>query len=407
MGTWKVLDGNHAAAWGARLARAQVLPIYPITPQTEVATTLAEWVESGEMKAEYVTCEGEHSAMGIAGGASAAGARVFTTSASQGIVFMEEHIWIVAGQRLPIVMGIVNRAIANPGSLRSDHNDSLLQRDAGWLQFYCEDAQEVLDTCFQMYRIAEDKSVYLPAIFTWEGYVVGHTAMPVNVPDQEEVDAFLPPYKHERVFLEPERFVFEPVLRSVEESEEGALLMGTEAVFAMYQAQENAKKLAKEVNAEYGKRFGRTYGNGLIETYRAEDAEALILAMGSTVGTARVVVDKMRAEGKRIGVVKLRAFRPFPTEDLRDACMNARAIGIVERNRSPGAPYGGGIVATEVARALYPLKDRPQLIDFFVGLIGADIYTRDVEKIANKTLAAAQTGKAEKDVEWVQRVEKK
>jgi len=404
MAVWKLLDGNHAAAWGARLSRAQVIPIYPITPQTELATTLAEWIDTGEYKAEYVTTASEHEVMGICGGASAAGARVFTSSASQGIVFMEEHIWIVAGQRLPIVMGIVNRAIANPGSLRSDQNDSLLQRDAGWLQFYCEDAQEVIDTCFQMYKIAENKDVLLPAIFTWEGYVVGHTAMPVNVPDQKDIDDFLPPYKNERTFLDPERFVYDPVMRAADD--EGPLLAGTEAVYQMTLAMNNAKKLAVEVNADYGKRFGRSYGDGLIETYKSEDAEALLVAVGSTVGTARYVVDKFRAQGKRIGLVKIKAFRPFPTEELKNALKNARAIGVIDKNRSPGSAFGG-IFNMEVASALYQLKERPLLSNYFLGLVGADVFIRDIEKVANKTLESAETGRVDTPVTWVQRVEKK
>ena len=391
-----LLDGNHAAAWAARLAKAQVIPIYPITPQTECCTQLSEFVEHGEMPwASYITPESEHAVMGIACGASAGGARVFTSSAAQGVVFMEENIWIAAGNRLPIVMCIVNRAIANPGSLRPDCNDSLLQRDAGWIQLYCEDAQDALDTGIQMFKICEDERVYLPGIFAFEGYVVGHCAMPVELPDPEEVDDFLPPYKHKFISLDPELRKY----KTTTTPRRGEF--GTERVYQMQVAMENAKEVIKEVNEDYAKKFGRRYGNGLIEKYRCEDADAVLITMGSITGTARKIVDDLRDEGEPIGLLKIRSFRPFPTEDLREALKGVKAIGIVDRNRCPGSS-GGGIGRIETANALYPLSEKPLLLSFFVGLVGRDVMVSDVRFMAETVLKTAETGKVEKDTYWVQ-----
>jgi len=392
LATKKLLDGNHAAAYGVKLVRAEVLGIYPITPQTELANQLADFVASGELKAKYITVESEHAAMSVCAGGSAAGARVFTASSSQGIVFMEELLWQVPGMRLPIVMAIVNRSIAFPGSLRTDHNDSLLQRDNGWIQMYCENAQEIIDACIQAYKIAEDSRVYLPTIFAYDGYVISHTAMPVEIPDQEDVDAFLPPYKHEYVYLDPKRY--KPVITHEPHAE-----VGVEYRFQMEEAQNNARSVIEEVDREYGKVFGRSYG-GPIEKYGCDDAEAVLVTMGSITGTARVVVDEMRREGKPIGLVKLRVFRPFPTEEMQEIGRSVKAIGFVDRNISHGSA-GGGVGTVETARALYTLDERPVLIGFYAGLVGRDVVPSDIRYMADRVLKAAETGKAEKQVEWI------
>lgn len=393
-----LLDGNHAAAWSARLARVQVVPVYPITPQTDCASQLSQFVQSGEMPwASYVTPEGEHAVMGILLGASAAGARAFSASSAQGIVFMEENIWIASGLRLPVVLAIVNRSIAHPGrSNAPDQNDSLLQRDAGWLQVYCEDAQEVLDMGIQLFRICEDERVYLPGILAYEGFLVSHCAMPVELPAPEEVDDFLPPYKHKYVSLDHERHNFHGT--NIRPSWRETF---SEQVYQMQKAMENAKSVIKEVNEEYGKKFGRRYGNGLIEKYRCEDAEAILITMGAITGTARTVIDKMREEGKPIGLVKLRFFRPYPTEDLRELAKDVKVIGVADKNRSPGSA-GGGVGTIELARALYSLEKKPLLMGFFVGLAGRDVMPRDIRFMAEKVLEAARTGKVQRETTWVQ-----
>jgi len=384
-----MMEGNEAAAWAAKLSRVEVIPAYPITPQTELISHIASMIARGEMKAQYIKVEGEHTAMAAACGASAAGARVFTASSSQGICFMEEALWMPPGRRLPIVMCMVNRSIAPLGSLRPDHNDSLLQRDTGWIQLYCENSQEVLDTIIQAYRIGEDRRVYLPVAVCYDGYFVSATATPTTVPDQEDVDAFLPPYEHEMYSLMPEDYRRPAFPLNIAQARHG-----------VQQAMERAKGVVEEVDREYAKRFGRGY-DGLLEEYACDDAEAVLVTMGSMTGTARDVIDEMRAEGKLIGLVKLRGFRPFPTEELREMAKKYHAIGIVDRNTSYGSA-GGGIVAIEAARALYPMDDRSLLLDFHVGLGGSDITMRQVRYMADRVLEALEKGKVEKEVEWVE-----
>jgi pyruvate ferredoxin oxidoreductase alpha subunit len=385
----RMMEGNEAAAWGALLSRAEVIPAYPITPQTELISHIATFIAEGKMRAQYIKVEGEHTAMATAVGASTAGARVFTASASQGIAFMEEALWMPAGRRLPIVMCMVNRSLAPLGGLRPDHNDSLLQRDNGWIQLYCEDSQEVLDTILMAYKIGEDRRVYLPVAPCYDGYFVSATATPTTVPDQAEVDDFLPPYEHEMYHLMPEDYRPIPFHRPIAESR-----------FEVQQAHERAKDVIEEVDMEYSERFGRGY-DGLLEEYACEDVDAVLMTMGSMTGTVRDVVDEMQADGRRIGLLKLRAFRPFPTEELQELARKYRAIGVVDRNTSYGSA-GGGIVSMEVARALYPLDERPLLANFHVGLGGSDVTMRQIRYMVDKTLEAAEKGRVESEVDWVE-----
>ena len=385
----RMMDGNEAAAWGAKLSRAEVIPAYPITPQTELISHIATLISEGLMDAEYIKVEGEHTAMAAAVGASVAGARVFTASASQGIAFMEEALWMPPGRRLPIVMCMVNRAMAPIGGLRPDHNDALMQRDNGWIQLYCENSQEVLDTVIQGFKIGEDKRVYLPVAPCYDGYFVSATAIPTTIPDQAKVDDFLPPYVHEMYNLMPG-----------EHKLPGRAGNMAKARYEVQKAHERAIKIIEEVDKDYGKRFGRSY-DGLIEEYNCEGAEAVIVTMGSMTGTARDVIDEMREKGKNIGLVKLKGFRPFPTEEFQRLGKKYNAIAMVDRNNSYGSA-GGGIVSMEIARALYTLDDRPLLLNFQVGLGGSDVTMRQIEYMAEETLEALDTGKVKSVVDWVE-----
>jgi len=388
----RMMEGNEAAAWGARLSRAEVVPAYPITPQTEVISHIATFIAERKMKAQYIKVEGEHTAMAAAVGASVAGARVFTASASQGIAYMEEALWMPPGRRLPIVMCMVNRALAPIGGLRPDHNDSLMQRDNGWIQLYCENSQEVLDTIIMAYRIGEDRKVYLPVAPCYDGYFVSATATPTKVPDQKEVDEFLPPYVHEMYSLMPESYRPRHFEMNIAKGR-----------YEVQQAHERAKAVIEEVDVEYSKRFGRGY-DGLLEEYVCDDVDAVLMTMGSMTGTARDVVDEMQVSGKRIGLLKLRGFRPFPTEELQGLAKRFHAIGVVDRNTSYGSA-GGGVVSMEVARALYPLEDRPLLLNFHVGLGGSDVTMRQIGYMADRTLEAVEKGRVEKAVDWVELVD--
>jgi len=392
MSVRKLLSGNEAAAYGAKLSRVEVIAVYPISPQTEIANLLAKMVYEGELNAKYVTPEGEHSVMQICAGASAGGARTFTASSSQGMAYMTEVLWMVPGLRLPVVMCVCNRSLSFPGKIKATHSDSLMHRDNGWIQLYCENSQEVLDTCIQAYKIAENKDVYLPVMFCQDAYTVTHTSIPVEIPDQKMVDEFLPPYKHEYVYLDPNQL--QEIIFGLEEEAE------TEFRYQMEEAMDNAKKVIREVDDEYGEMFGRRYG-GLIEAYRCDNAEAVLITMGSITGTAREVIDEMRDNGKKIGLVKLRAFRPFPTEELRKIAEDVKAIGFVDRNFSHGSAVGG-IGGIETTRALYNTKNKPLLLDFIIGIGGRDVTPLQVKYMAEKVLQAARTGEVEKEVEWVQ-----
>ncbi len=384
----RMMEGNEAAAWGAKLARAQVVPAYPITPQTELISSIASLIADGTMKTEYIKVEGEHTAMAAAVGASAGGARVFTASSSQGLAFMDEPLWIPPGRRLPIVMCMVNRSMAPLGGLRPDHNDSMHQRDKGWILLYCENSQEVLDTIIQAYKIAENPEIYLPVAVCYDGYFVSATATPTTVPEQGKVDEWLPPYKHEWYDLIPDSYKMPPPKSFLEQR------MG------VAEAHEKAKKVIKDVDADFKKHFGRGY-NGLIEEYNCERADAVLVTMDSMTGTARDVVDEMRAEGKKIGLIKLKCFRPFPTEEFQKLAHKYKAIGVVDRNNSFGSA-GGGIVALELSRALYEVADKPLIANFHVGLSGTDVTMNQIRYMADETLEAAKTGKVKHVVDWVE-----
>ena len=279
----RMMEGNEAAAWGAQRARVEVIPAYPITPQTELISNMATLIAEGHMKAEYIKVEGEHTAMAAAIGASTAGARVFTGSSSQGIAFMDEPLWQPPGRRLPIVMCMVNRTMGPIGGLRPDHNDSMLQRDKGWIQLYCENSQEVFDSILMGYKIAENPEIYLPVGVCYDGYFVSATATPTTIPDQAKVDQWLPPYKHEWYDLMPDSFKMPPPQSFLK------MRLG------VAEAQQKAKKVIEDVDTDYKKHFGRGY-DGMIEEYNCEGADAVIMTMGSMTGTARDVVDERRRQ---------------------------------------------------------------------------------------------------------------
>ena len=384
----KMMEGNEAAAWGAKLSRTQVIPVYPITPQTELINYIGGLIAQGKFDAKYIKVEGEHSAMGAAIGASRTGARVFTASASQGIAFMEEGLCMVPGLRLPIVMCMVNRALAPLGSLQPDHNDSLMQRDNGWIQLYCENSQEVLDTIIQAYKIGENRDIYLPVAVCYDGYYVSATAIPTMVPDQEKVDNFLPSYRHDWYSLIPEEY-----------RDPGTRRDWAQQRYEMQLAHESAKTVIEDVDADYCNRFTRGY-DGLLEPYNCKDVDAVLIAMGSMVGTGKDAIDIIQMEDKRVGLIKLRCFRPFPTEELVDLVKNVHAVGVIDRNNSIGSA-SGGIVSLEVARALYELDDRPLLLNFHTGLAGTDVTIRHYEYMADECLKAVEEGKVRKKVDWV------
>ncbi len=384
-----MLTGNYAAAYGAKLARVEAVPVYPITPQTTVMEKLIELISKGELDAEYLPMESEHSVMAAAIAAEATGARVFTASSSQGIAYMHENLFGASGLRLPIVMAMVNRSILPPISIYPDHSDSLAQRDTGWIQYYVENAQEIIDTVIQAYRVAEHKNVLLPVAVCYEGLIISHFLEPVELPSQSAVDTFLPPYEPEHVVLDPRKVMHVNVTVNDEYL--------TEYRYQQQEAMENAKTVIQEVNQEYAAAFGRSYG-GLLDPYRMDDAEVAIMSMGSNAGLARRVVDELRDEGLPLGSIKLRVFRPFPGEEIRQMTENLKLLIILERGVSIGSD---GILHAEVAGRLYSHSKRPMLANYIVGLGGRILSLTDLKALTLQTVAAMKSGTLDGATRWI------
>ena len=384
-----VIDtANHIASYAAKAARAKVVAAYPITPQTTIVEKIAEFVERGEMEAEYIRVESEHSAMAACIGAAAAGVRTFTATSAHGLALMHEALHWASGARLPIVMAVVNRAMGAPWSIWPDFSDSLSQRDTGWIQFYCADNQEVFDTIIQAYRLCEDERVFLPAMVCLEGFLLSHTYMPVQIHNQNEIDDFLPPYKSGWTLDENN-----PVTHANLVSPEWYM----EFRYMIQEAMENAKRLIPEIDMEYGRRFDFQYG-GLVDKYHCEDADLIICTMGTMGCEAKVAVDNLRKEGLKVGAARIRVYRPFPVEEIRKLAEQARIIATIDRHISFGME---GFLASEVKASLYHMEDKPLVAGFIAGLGGRDVTFKTIEGIAKKSLKWLERGRVEKETEWV------
>ncbi len=364
-----VMIGDHAASYGVKLSRAEVISAFPITPQTLIVEKLAEFCASGEMDASFVKVESEHSAMAACIGAQAAGIRTFTATSSQGLALMHEMLHWASGARLPIVMAEVNRALGPGWSIWNEQTDTLAQRDTGWMQFYCENNQEVLDSIIMAYKIAE--KVMLPAMVILDAFVLSHTNEIVDIPTQESVDAYLPPYEPEFKMDVKDPHAF------------GGLVMPDgymEMRYKIHKAMEKAKKVAEEADMEFGEHFGRQYG--VMEAYKLDDADYVLMAAGAMTSMLRVVVDEYRDKGVKIGLLKIKMFRPFPYELVRKYLSGRKKVAVVDRNFSFGAT---GIFFQEVKAALYPVKNSgmPVMFGYIAGLGGRDILVEDFEHIVD------------------------
>jgi pyruvate/2-oxoacid:ferredoxin oxidoreductase alpha subunit len=360
-----LLNGNHAVSWAVRLARPHVVPLYPITPQTPILELLTEFHANGQLQAEILTPESEHSVLAACVPASLAGARVFTATASQGLLLMHEVLHYAAGARAPIVMANVNRTVASPWAFWPDQTDSLAQRDTGWIQYYSESPQESLDSVLQAFRVAE--RVRLPAMVNHDAFYVSHSLESVDVPSQGEVDRFLPPYAPEQR------------LDTANPSGWGNVV--TQEMFCrhrreMEQAMQDALVAAQEADRAWGEITGRSWG--LVERYRCDGAQTVVVALGSMCGTARDAVDELRAAGEAVGLVKIRLFRPFPQEALRIALGGVRDVVVLDRNHSPGL---GGIVNQEVRAALYGLETPPRVHGVLAGVGGVNVPPQKIVKL--------------------------
>jgi pyruvate/2-oxoacid:ferredoxin oxidoreductase alpha subunit len=381
----KVMSGNYAAAYAAKLARVQIIAVYPITPQTSILEKLSGFVADGELSARMIDVESEHSAMAACISASAAGARAFTATSSQGLSLMHELLIWASGSRLPIVMAEVSRALAPPWNVWADHLDVIAERDTGWIQLFCENNQEVLDSIIMLYRLCELEDIMLPAMAIMDAFITSHTLEPVSLPGQHVIDSLLPPYSPDICLDKDTPMVFGSVAKPDQYMEFRRKL---DAAFR------RVPKRLDEVEIEYKKKLGRSYG-GLIENYRCDDADVVLIANGSSVSTARYVVNEMRKEGKKVGLAKLRFFRPFPAAEIVSIIKNASAIGVLDRSYSFG--YGGAIFS-ETCAAAYGKMGSPVIKDYIAGLGGRDITPDTIRAIFEDLLSGP---KPEENIAWV------
>jgi 2-oxoisovalerate ferredoxin oxidoreductase alpha subunit len=385
----KVMTGNSATAYGALVSGVEVVSAYPITPQTTIVEKIAEFVADGSFKGQYVTVESEHSALASCISASQTGCRAFTATSSHGLLLMHEMVHWAANARTPVGLVNINRAVGPPWSIWADHADAISQRDTGCLMTFVESGQEILDMVIQGYKLAEDPEVLLPFMINADAFFLSHTFEPVDVPDAKKVQEWLgkydPPYP-----LDP-----------ADPHGYGSLTFPhqyyMELRYNIKRAHERAEALFPKVSKEFANIFGRDHG-GMVEEYRTKDAEVAFVAMGTMVSTAREVVDRMRDAGHKVGLVKVRSFRPFPVKELRDIAQRIPMLGVADRCFTYGAE---GSLSTEVKAALYTLKDRPTIKNYVVGVGGRDIHVKvlqnifeDMEKVHAKGL--------DKESVWVQ-----
>ncbi len=378
----EVLEGSHAVSEAVRLARVQVMSAYPITPQTHIVEALSEFCAEGKMDAKFICVESEHSAMAAVIGAASGGVRTFTASSSQGLALMHELLHWASGARLPIVMAEVNRALGPGWNIWMDQTDSLAQRDTGWIQLYCEDGQEVLDTTLQAYRLAE--SVNLPVMVVLDAFFLSHTYEPVDVPDQETVDRFLP------------RFV--PRICLDTKNPQAISQMAPPPVYMemrhdIQMAMEMVPDTFAHTEDEFENIFGRRYG--ALDAVNCEDADIILVMAGTAASTCREVIADLRAKGEKVGLVKLKMFRPFPKKQIRQVLGNAKKIAVVDRNFSFGA---SGIFAQEIRAALYNNDQRPPVFGYITGLGGRDVTPEILTEIFRMT---KERPAPEKESVWV------
>jgi pyruvate ferredoxin oxidoreductase alpha subunit len=372
-------EASFAVAEAAKLARIEVAAAYPITPQTHIVERLSELVADGEVDAEFICVESEHSAMSACLGSAAAGVRTFTATAGQGLELMHEVLYIASSSRLPIVLTVANRALSGPLNVWGDHSDAMATRDCGWIQVFSINGQEAFDQTICAFRIAEDPGVLFPMMVHLDGFHVSHVVEPIILLDQEEVDSFLPPFKYPFP-LHPDKPVTVGAF--------GPPVIYTEARKAQEEALIATKGTILKVWDEFGKRFGRYYAP--IDTYKTEDAEVLLLTMGSFSQTAEIAIDKMREEGKKVGLVKLRLWRPFPFEELRRVVGDAQVLVVFDRCLSYGGT--GGPVCSEVKSALYAKEKRPKIVSFVGGLGGRDVLPEEFEQMVERGIKMAEKG---------------
>ncbi len=378
----KVVSGNEAVSLAVQLARVQVISAYPITPQTTIAEKLSELCGSGELDAKFVRVESEHSAIATLIGAASTGVRTFTATSAQGLALMHELLFWASGARLPIVLANVNRAMAAPWTIWCDQTDSVAQRDTGWLQFYCSSNQEILDAVICAFKIAEE--LLVPCMVCFDGFFISHTYEPLELPDQETIDAFLPPRKAE----------YKLDTNNPQTYSGGTLPSHfMEFRYKLQRAFERAPEVIRQTYAEYQEYTGRSYE--AVEAHFTEDAEAILLASGSAASTAYHVTRQLREAGKKVGLLRLRQLRPFPARELGDRIQPGQRIGVLDRNLSPGT---GGVFTQEIRAALQRQGRAETIREFVAGLGGRDITAENIKQMFTSLLEQKMVPS---EIEWV------
>ncbi|MGQ9760092.1 MAG: transketolase C-terminal domain-containing protein [Candidatus Methanomethylicaceae archaeon] len=372
------LSGNHAVAYAVKMADVDMIAAYPITPQTTIVEKLSEFVANGEIEAEYINVESEHSALSACIGASLTGARVFTATSSQGLAFMHEVLFMASGLRTPIVMANVNRALSAPLNIWNDHSDAMAERDSGWIQLWTSSAQEAFDATIEAFKISE---VLLPVMVNLDGFVLSHTYEPVLLPEEERVREFIPS---------------KPMLNRVSPRLSYSIgVVGPpeyyyEMKYQVVDAMERSREKIKDVDREFGNRFGRYYR--FVEEYLIEDADYALITMGALTGTAKIVAQSLRGEGEKVGVISIRCFRPFPKEELAELLEGLKGVGVIDRAITPGGPANP--LFADVASVLYEKSEKPLLQGFIVGLGGRDVPVEEFRAMFKLVKDIVEEGKS-------------
>ncbi len=384
------LSGNEAVAYAIKQINPDVMPAFPITPSTEIPQYVANYIANGEIDTEFIHVESEHSAMSATLGASAAGARALTATSSCGMALMWEELYVAASDRLPIVLALVNRALTGPININADHSDSMGARDSGWIQIYAESNQEVYDNFLQAFPIAEHKDVHLPVMICQDGFITSHGVENILLVEDDKVKNFVGEY-------EPEHYL----LNQKETMAVGPYAVSNyymETKMAQREAMKNAKKVILEMAEKFEKISGRKYG--FFEEYRLDDAEYAIVIIGSAAGTCKAAIDQIREKtGKKVGLLKIRVFRPFPEEEIAEALKNVKAVAIMDRSEMFSATSGP--LGAEVRAALFGAKSQAEVVNYFYGLGGRDITVSDFEWVYDQLEEIAKTHKITNMYEYI------
>jgi pyruvate ferredoxin oxidoreductase alpha subunit len=387
-----LITGSEAIAVACKLADVDVITAYPIRPYDTVMQYVAKMISNGEFDCEYIVAEGEHSQFEIVKHASACGARVFCGSSGVGWMYAMEALTVTPALRIPMIAMVGNRALDDPGAFGTEHNDALAVRDLGWQLVWVDSPQEALDVALIAYRVAEDRRVFLPCAISCDGAFLTHSQAMVKVPTRAKVDAFLPRYDRGDLLLHPDN----PITVAPQANEDWLMEIRRQTAAGM----ERSPTVIKEAYASFAKIFGRDYGNPFFEQYMTDDADVVLVGMGTLSTPVKVAIRQMRAEGKKVGFVRMRWFRPFAAEELAACLSRFKAVGVIDRDFSLGSPHSSGVLATEVRAALYQSATRPAVLGFICGLGGREVTVPDVKTMTDRTFEAA-AGKAQPGTQWI------